>query len=63
MFDISLIRTLVHDEEFIREMDKKAKAACLFVSVINNLLGNKNTENYVVLVQERKCHLANLDAT
>lgn len=42
VFDGPQIRALVRDEEFVRKMDEKEKAARLsFVEIMKNFLGNK----------------------
>lgn len=52
VFDGPHIRSLIRDKEFVRKMDQKERAAWMsFVAVINNFLGNKKAENYVLLVQ------------
>jgi hypothetical protein len=51
VFDGPQIRALVRDEQFVRKMDDKEKAAWLsFAAVIQNFLGNKKADNYEVLV-------------
>lgn len=51
VFDGPQIRALVRDEEFVRKMNDKEKAAWLsFMAFIQNFLGNKKADNYEVLV-------------
>ena len=51
VFDGPQIRTLVRDKEFVNKMNDKERAAWLsFVEVTRSFLGNKNPDNYHVLV-------------
>ena len=51
VFDGPQIRALVRDEEFVKKMIDKEKAAWqFFVEVIQNFLGNRKADNYKLVV-------------
>ena len=51
MFNGPQIRTLIGDEEFVKKMNYKKKAAWLsFVQVVQKFLGNTKANNYEVVV-------------
>lgn len=51
MLDLRFVRPLVHDEEFVRKINNKERAAWLpFIAVIQNCKYNKMADNYEILV-------------
>ena len=53
VFDGPQIRTLVHDQDFVRKMnDKERRVWYSFVAVMENVLGNKTANNYKTLSSE-----------